>query len=342
MVENLIPAQGGSVHPDFLRVLCSPEDGSDLHLAAEEYYPDGMVKKGTLSDGKRRYPIIDGIPRFVDEERYAGSFGYEWKKWPRLQFEAENVGGCMAGHTKRMFETITGISGEDLKGKLIVEFGCGPGRFLDIVRSKGGIAVGIELSRAVEPARENFRRDPDVLIIQGDILSPPVKKGIFDVGYTIGVLHHTPSPSKGLLMLAESVKRGGIVACSVYPKKGFYDFPSVAMYRKILNALSPRIRAKIALAYAYFSAYGLYYVLASLRRVPVLGWRIAYVLEKYLLVNLDLKDGRWRVLDVFDAITPRYASTHTGEEVEGWFRMANLQDVRRAAWDSTSIIGVKG
>src|SRR3954452_7101798 len=108
----------------------------------------------------------------------------------------------MAGHTTRMWERITGITDDGVRGRMIVEFGCGPGRFLDVVRRRGGVAVGIDLSMAVEPARENFRDDPDVLIVQGDILNPPFKKGVFDFGYSIGVLHHTPDPAKGLESLS--------------------------------------------------------------------------------------------------------------------------------------------
>ena len=56
----------------------------------------------------------------------------------------------MAGHTTRMWEATTLIDQGKIEGQTIVEFGCGFGRFLDVVRRKGGIAVGIDLSQAVE------------------------------------------------------------------------------------------------------------------------------------------------------------------------------------------------
>jgi len=330
------------MHPKFLPFLCCPEDGSDLELAVDDYFPNGTINKGTLVYGEKRYPIIDGIPRFVQEELYTSSFGYEWKKWSRVQFEEENVEGKMAGHTKRMFETMTGITGDDLRNKLVVEFGCGPGRFLDVVRRKGGTVIGIERSLAVESARNNFLEDPDVLIVQGDILSPPVKKGVFDMGYTIGVLHHTPDPEKGFKKLAESVKKGGIIACSVYSKHGFYDFPSVARFRHMHNLVSPFLGNRPALGYAYFSAYVLYYIFQLFRSIPIIGWKAALFFEKYVVVSLPLPDVRWRILDIFDAITPRYASTHTSEEVSGWFERANCLKIRQTPWDPTSYTAVKG
>lgn len=330
------------MHPRFVDILSCPETGAPLTLHAEEHAANGTVRTGTLTGGGRSYPIIGGIPRFVDKEHYAASFGYEWRKWSRVQFEEENAGMPMAGHTKRMFETITGFTAEALRGKLVVEFGCGPGRFLDMVRKKGGIAVGIDLSLAVESARENFRDDPDVLIVQGDILNPPFRKGVFDAGYSIGVLHHTPDPARGFARLAGTVKAGGLVACCVYPKDAFYDYPSVALFRKFHNVTKGLFGNRLSLAYANFSAYVLYHPLALLRKIPLLGRGIAYLIERYLLVSLNLPDPRWRLLDIFDAITPSYASTHTADEVEGWFRAAGCREVHQTPWCPTSYTGVKG
>src|SRR3954452_10615301 len=115
----------------------------------------------------------------------------------------------MAGHTTRMWERITGITDDGVRGRMIVDFGCGPGRFLDVVRRKGAIAVGIDLSAAVDAARSNFANDPDVLIVQGDLFRPPLRAGSFDGGFSIGVLHHTPDPARGLAALAGLIKPDG-------------------------------------------------------------------------------------------------------------------------------------
>lgn len=329
------------IHPKFLDMLCCPKTGSDLQLDVEEYNDNGTVNRGALTGPNDRYPIVDSIPRFVDREYYSASFGYEWKKWSRVQFESENAGGKMAGHTKRMFETITGLVNGSLEGKRVVEFGCGPGRFLDIVRSKGGTAIGIDLSVAVESARENFRNDANVLIVQGDILNPPFRKGIFDIGYTIGVLHHTPDPQRGLERLCELVRKDGLVACAVYSKGSFYDYPSVHLYRKIFNATKGVFGNRLALGYARFSAYFLHPVFGTLLNIPFLGKGIVHVLEKYLFVNLPIPDARWRVLDIFDAITPYYASTHTYPEVKGWFEKGKCRNVKQTSWGPTSLVGTK-
>ena len=245
------------MHTQFTNSLRCPIAKSRLRLASGEYDPRGIVHHGILeSEEGRSYPIIRGIPRFVSTEHYSQSFGVEWNRWPRLQFDDQNVGRPMAGHTTRMWETITGASDADVRGRTIVEFGCGPGRFLDVVRRKGGKAVGIDLSLAVEAARQNFKDDPNVLIVQGDILNPPFADQSFDGGYTIGVLHHTPKPEDGLRALARVLKPGAWAACCVYPKGEFYDYPSVRRWRKITRSLRPSLGYGPPLIYSRIAARG--------------------------------------------------------------------------------------
>lgn len=331
------------MNPKFLSLLCCPKTGAALTLEVDEVFDDGSVRTGALvclGEGCR-YPVVRGIPRFLDEEFYTDSFGYEWRKWSRVQFESENVGKIMSGRTREMFEAMTDFKRAELENSLTVEFGCGPGRFLEIVRGYGGVAVGIDMSMAVESARENFAGDPHVLIVQGDILHPPFKKASFDAGFTIGVLHHTPDPPAGLYQLARVVKSGGKVACHVYPKDDFYDFRSVSIYRKAYQATKWLFGNKLALGYSYFSAYVLYHLLSVVKRVP-LGRALATLLEKNVVVNMNQPDPAWRVLNVFDAITPAFASTHTSAEVHRWFERAHCSDISRRPCGQTTFVGVKG
>lgn len=331
------------MHPKFLDILACPKTGEPLIIEAKEYDNEGMVISGYLRNQSStyHYPIRNGIPRFVYSESYTDSFGYEWKKWSRVQFESENIGGAMEGHTSRMFHRITELNETDLIGKIIVEFGCGSGRFLDIVRKKGGIAVGIDMSEAADIARTNFQDDSDVLIVQRDILNPPFKKNVFDIGYTIGVLHHTPSPYDGLVSLSSCIKKGGVIACCVYSKNTFYDFRSVRIYRKILNFIKQLVGARvanfIALYYAKFATYYLPRLFSRISNFPT----ISRFLKRNIFVYLELPDYRWNILDIFDAITPTYASTHTSEEVRKWFEDIGCSNIKATNWGDTSYRGIK-
>ena len=330
------------MHSKYLDILCCPHSRSPLRLEEEEVSSNGMIESGVLvsATGDYRYPIVNRVPRFLGAETYAESFGYEWQKWSRVQFDSENVGRPMAGHTERMFDAITGFSPEFLSGRVVVEFGCGAGRFLDVARRRNAIAIGIDMSRAVDAARKNFANDEDVLIVQGDILNPPFRDLSFDAGYSIGVFHHTPDPEGAFNKLVNVVKPNGPVACCVYPKGGLYDLPSVAVYRRIHNAIKPFVGNTVALGYSYVAAHFLYKLFSRWRR-HVRGQQLVAYLERHLFVNVDIPDVRWRILDVFDAITPSFASTHTAEDVMAWFQNARCREVTQKPWGSTAFAGIK-
>ena len=125
------------MNPAFLKVLSDPATGEELELRAERSQ-DGNVIEGSFVSHSNCYPIVRGVPRFAGygTEGYVSSFSYQWNKWSRVQFESDNAGGPMEGHTLRMWERITGIEDSDLGEQLVADFGCGPGRFIDIARRK--------------------------------------------------------------------------------------------------------------------------------------------------------------------------------------------------------------
>ncbi len=335
------------MHPKFLPLLCSPKTGAALVLKDEQLDASGNILVGLLVsvDGTESFPIHGGIPRFVEQEAYTASFGYEWKRWPRLQFEVENKGQVMEGFTDRMFQTVTQFTREEVQDKFVVEFGAGPGRFLDRVMALGGLAVGLELSQAADVAFENFKDQQDrVCIVQGDILQPPFKPGAFDHGYTIGVLHHTPNPALAFEQFANVIKPGGKVACRVYARSGLYAFPIVRWmrfkHRWLERIIGKSATRRIYKAYAHGSAQIAYPVLNIIRKFPLLGRYVSAFAERFLVVNVNMPEPRWRMLDVFDASTPFYASTHTKDEIEGWYKRAGMSDPRLVKGENT-FIGIK-
>ena len=86
-----------------------------------------MMTGVLISTSGRRYPIVRGIPRFVGAEYYTSSFGYEWNRWPRVQFEVENVGRTMARHTTRMWEAATLIGQGKIEGQRSLSSVAAPG-----------------------------------------------------------------------------------------------------------------------------------------------------------------------------------------------------------------------
>jgi SAM-dependent methyltransferase len=294
---------------------------------------------GHLVSGANRYPIVGGIPRFVpfEGQNYSGSFGYQWNraKWSRVQFESENVGKPMEGWTRRMWEAITGFTdhGLDLNGKLIVDLGCGPGRFVDVARSKGAKVIGLDYSLAVEAARANFAGDPDVCIVQADALNPPIRPEAVDGVFSIGVLHHTPDPRKGVEGAFRMLKKDGWFALSVYPAGGYYAQRNVQFVRRVMKVLWRVFGPYPALIYTYLSVVLLHPID---RHLP----RLARLLGT-LVPHKPLPDINWSLLDTFDSVTPSYQSAHRSYEVFRWFKDTGYRDVEPTDWSFTAYFGRK-
>lgn len=318
----------------FLPYLADPATGEPLELSVTRRDGDDVVE-GVLRSSRAAYPIVRGIPRFaghVERGAYAASFGYQWNRWKRVQFDSENQRGPMRGHTGRMWERICGKGALPTR-QVVAEFGCGAGRFLETLRCKGALAIGLDLSSAVEAAAENHRGDPGVLICQADALHPPLRRGSLDGAFSIGVLHHTPSPAAGVAAMARSVKPGGWLAVCVYAKGSYYDSSLVRLYRAVFRAFRPVLGHYPPLAYSYLAAF----VLNPLSRVPVLGPAL-----KAAFPFARLPDARWSLLDTFDSVTPTHQSAHETREVFEWLRDAGVRSVEPSDWGSTAFHGVNG
>ena len=320
------------MHPSFISILCDPITKEDLTLTIEKE-ENGFIIEGQLVSSTNAYPIVRGVPRFAGynaNENYAKSFGWQWNKWSRVQFESENKGRKYEGLTMGMWEKIT--HRKNIEGQLVADFGCGPGRFIEVGRMKGARMVGLDYSSAVEAAYQNFKGDPNVLIVQGDILNSPFKPGVFDGAFTIGVLHHTPNPKKGFNEITETVKKGGWTACAVYGQGGYYDLPAVKFWRKAFKLTWPVFGHYPPLIYTYIAC-------TVFAPFHLFAW--TRTLVNSFLPSFFLKDFKWSILDTFDSVTPSYQSGHTPYEVFVWFKENNYSQIEPSEWWGPVVNGVR-
>lgn len=252
---------------------------------------------------------MDGIPRFVSSESYTRSFGFQWRLHRTTQLDADPSG------SSAQFLRSLGLTPDAVKDRLILDAGCGAGRYSDVLLRWGGKVVAMDLSLAVEACYENAQ-GKDAIVIQGDILSPPLAPEAFDIILSIGVLHHTPDPKAAFRSLCGLLKPGGYIAIWVY--HAYHDdtlrVKLSKFYRRFTRRMPPRL--------LYVLCYGAvpwYY----LNRVPLLRtvtgriWHIS-----------DHPWWRWRVLDTFDWYSSYYQSHHTYAEVFQWFRENGLVDIQ--------------
>jgi len=323
------------MHISFAEYFIDPDTNEKLKLEIISQ-KDGFVDKGFLKSSQNVYPIINGIPRFVNykKENYSKSFGYQWQRWHNVQYESANIGKPMEGHTRRMWERITGerIKKMNLDKLLILDIGCGAGRFVDIAASKGAKVIGIDFSDAVNAAAKNFKNYNRVCICQADALKLPIRSNIIDGAYSIGVLHHTPDPEAGVLQVNRVLKDGGWFALNVYGKDGYYNLKSIRIWRMIFKIIWPVFQHYAPLVYAYIIVFVTY----PFKYIPFLGNRI-----RKIFPFANLPDINWAILDTFDSITPSHASTHEGSEVKKWLQKSGFIEIKNSNWSKTSFSAYK-
>ena len=276
----------------------------------------------------RKYPCVNGVVRFVDAQHYAGSFGFQWLKHNRTQLDDEGSHRSEIDFTRK-----TGLTRPDLEGKLVLDVGCGMGRYAEVVSRWGARVVGIDLSQAVEAAQRNLGARGNVTIFQADVFALPFAPESFDYIYSMGVLHHTPDCEKAFKVLPRLLKPGAGIAIWLYSAyHRWYRMSDV--YRHLTRRMSPETLHRIC--YATVPLYGVHQVL---KKIPLLG-RPASGMLAYMVPMSFNPDPQWRVLDTFDWYSPWYQSKHTYEEVFRWFESSGLEDLH-VANRPVSVRGVK-
>ncbi len=296
----------------------------------------------------RQYPIREGIPRFVTSDAYVATFSFEWKRWRRTQFDTASCQSSLS-----TFRASTGREPSYLAGKMVLDAGCGTGRYMDLAARAGAQVVGVDLSLAVEVAQENLGKFRDCHFVQADLLHLPFPPQTFDFIYTIGVLHHTPSTRESFARLVPMLKPGGEIAIWVYPLRRltetFRHFPD-RVNEVLANDVSFRIppkwqgsvrRLAPALDWMMETSSNVQRLLTTRLPPRWLYWLCHLAIPLYYVYRIPLfyplrlltkiamyPDAEWRVLDTFDWYSPRYQWKQTYPEVRRWFEEAGLDEIQ--------------
>jgi SAM-dependent methyltransferase len=276
---------------------------------------DGEASELVCGGCSRKYPIINGVVHFVDRQQYAGSFGFQWKIYERTQLDTAE-----SNRSELAFRRRTGFTPQDLAGKLVLDVGCGMGRFADVATRWGACVVGVDLSLAAEVAARNLD-EQEAMILQADVFRLPFAAESFNFIYSIGVLHHTPDCERAFKALPHFLRPGGRIAVWLYSGyNAWYRMSDI--YRKVTRRLPPRLLHALC-----YGAVPLYAVHQALKKLPFVGRRASSALAYAIPMSFH-SDREWRILDTFDWYSPWYQSKHTYEEVFGWFDESGLEDIR--------------
>jgi SAM-dependent methyltransferase len=273
----------------------------------------------------REFPIVSGVPRLAGEEidpaviKTRDSFADEWKRYPGTPDEDE-----------RIFLEECQLAPADFKGRRVLDAGCGMGRYALVALSLGAEVVAVDLSESIACLIERARSEPQLHVVQGNLLRPPFKDGAFDIVYSHGVLHHTSDTRAAFERVAALVANGGRLSVWLYGKAGrFADFAT--------NPLKPGRRWISEHRRAAWLVVGLRHVLSDMLRAVTTrlparaNWAICHVLTlmgvvpglKYLTYSVH-PDYTVRLIENFDWISPPFQYHHTKEELAAWYEEAGL------------------
>ena len=285
----------------------------------------GEVESGQLECSRcnRVYPIIAFIPRFVPAKNYADNFGYQWQRFQQTQLDSYS--GIPI--SRERFFRQSSWSPQELAGKLVLDVGCGAGRFAEVALSCGAEVVALDYSSAVDSCRHNLRCYPALHSIQADVFSLPLQEGRFDYIYCFGVLQHTPDPERAFHSLPGLLKPEGKLAVDIYLK-----YWGNWLYTKYwLRPFTVRLPWRTLFRVVESAAPLLLRVSRMIARLPVVGrWLrrlipVANYEGIYPLNNQQLEEIA--ILDTFDMLAPRYDLPQTPQALQSWLARAGLEDV---------------
>jgi SAM-dependent methyltransferase len=276
-----------------------------------------------------RYSIKDGVPRFVPSDGYVTRFGYQWNTFAKSQLDSY-TGQPVS--RDRLAHACGGDLGF-LRGKLVLEAGCGAGRFTEILLNAGATVVAMDLSSAVEANQANNGASPNLQVHQADIEKLPYAPGQFDVVICIGVLQATPDPERAIAALAAQLKPGGTLVIDHYgmdytlptARRVLRDFLlalpeswSIPMVKLAVNALWPIHR----LLWRLRGLPGMKSLREGFVKLsPVMDYHISYPQLPPRILH------EWAVLDTHDNTTDTFKHLRSPEDTRRTLQALGLRDI---------------
>ena len=263
------------------------------------------------------------VEELVERERFRAA-GESFDKRTKANFSNEwdnhDIGGKtwtmeLADRVKWFFLEPIRIPKEELKGKVLLDAGCGNGSQSVAYTEFGLEVVALDLSTGLEKGQA-FRnvhkaaKKENVHFIQGDLQKPPLAPDTFDIIHSTGVLHHTPKPLQTFRTLRPLLKPGGTFYVWLYKYENV-----VTPVVNSMRALTTRIPA------------GIFAHIADATALPFMGF--CWTVNKLGIRRYETPNRKEAAIAVHDIFGAPYAHYHSLEEVSGWYKEAGFDEI----WD---------
>ncbi len=309
---------------ELIELLCCPKNGKPLNLETDGNDAQEIETGWLVSmDGLYRYPVHNGIPRFVPESNYADNFGMQWQHFRQTQLDSYS--GLPISSDR--FWLATNWSPTDLEDEWVLDVGCGAGRFAEVALNAGAKVVVLDYSSAVDACYANLKHHPNLHVVQGDIYALPFARGAFSFVYSLGVLQHTPNVAKAFEALPLMVKKEGRLCVDYYEK----SWRSIFHPKFWVRPLTKRMEKKMLFSLLQKAVPVLLPLSRLLGGVPLMGRllkRLVPVADHYGKLPLSVEQHHeWALLDTFDWLAPQYDQPQTEATARQWMLQADMGDI---------------
>lgn len=303
ITEGLIKCESCGFEFPIIRSIPRILPGELLHTLVTGYWE--FAEKHHMKDAeKRRLAAHD------TDETIAKGFEFEWQHHSEVLPEHEKEFRHVLGEV---------IKPEELDGKVVLDAGCGQGRFSYFSAKYGAkTVIGFDLGEQVLIARQNTKAVNNIHLLQASIYEPPFEN-IFDQIFSIGVIHHLPDPEKGFRSLYNLLKKEGKIFIWVY------GYSSIIPIIKFIRQFTLGKSLKFNRFLAWFIAVPLYLLnqfYVVLKKIPGMSG-LAEKIPWHMYYDRGFSNV-WTI--VFDKMNSAIANYYRKEDLQGWLdRLADKQ-----------------
>jgi len=233
---------------------------------------------------------------------YDKGFNERWVQHPKPQATTEG-----------QFWLKTGWSPNDVRGKTILDAGCGCGRFSEVAARAGARVISIDAApAAVEATRALV---PNAYVRQDNLLDiETVTHRSVHLAFALGTLHHTGDTARAFEQVAQTVRPGGELAVWCYCQH--VSDPTLLPVLEFLHDLTRAIPSKELYDIVRKHA-------VQIRDLYKGAWN---PLQQILRVS-NSQDDEECISDTFDWHCPKYRDWVTENQMRGWFEVAGFDVV---------------
>jgi SAM-dependent methyltransferase len=282
--------------------------------------PDALQEHWFTIETHIPQPTPDSLLPLIDTVNSTRSVSYHQQTRENFSYEWDNheLGGKTWGmelsdRVQWFFLEPLRIPEVELRGKVMLDAGCGNGSQSVAYTAQGLEVIAVDLSSGLEHGYAyrhlHVGGDPaKVHFVQADLQRPPLAPASLDIIHSAGVLHHTPDTLQTFRALRPLLRPGGTFYVWLYKyEKGVT--PLVNSIRAVSTRIPAATFARVAQVFA----------------IPfILFCEIVNELGMRSYPKQTRREAALALMDIFGA---PYAYYHSFEEVEEWYKSAGFSEI---------------